>query len=114
MERQLNDQQIVRRQKAEELKQKGINPFGHAFKKDSNSKSIKEKYSNETKENLENKKINVTLAGRVMSKRRMGKMCFMHIQDRYGLIQIVINKADLGEDTKAITINPLEVRTKVI
>ena len=98
MERQLNDQQIVRRQKAEELKQKGINPFGHAFKKDSNSKLIKEKYSNETKENLENKKINVTLAGRIMSKRRMGKMCFMHIQDRYGLIQIVINKADLGEE----------------
>ena len=81
MERQLNDQQIVRRQKAEELKQKGINPFGHAFKKDSNSKSIKEKYSNETKENLENKKINVTIAGRIMSKRRMGKIDQRHCKN---------------------------------
>ena len=98
MDRQLNDQQLVRRQKAEDLKTKGINPFGHAFKRDANSFSIKEKYSNETKENLELNKINVSIAGRIMSKRRMGKMCFMHIQDRYGLIQIVINKADLGEE----------------
>ena len=98
MERQLNDQQLVRRQKAEELKQKGINPFGNAYKTNSNSKNIKESFSNATKEELENKKENVVIAGRIMSKRRMGKMCFMHIQDRYGLIQIVINKADLGEE----------------
>ena len=44
MERQLNDQQLVRRQKAEELKQKGINPFGNAFKLTSNSKKIKEAF----------------------------------------------------------------------
>ena len=98
MERQLNDQQLVRRQKAEELKQKGINPFGNAYKTTSNSKTIKESYDKETKESLDNQKINVVIAGRIMSKRRMGKMCFMHIQDRYGLIQIVINKADLGEE----------------
>ena len=98
MEREFNDQQLVRRQKAEELKAKGISPYGNAFKRNSNSKDIKEKYSNATKEELENNKHNVVLAGRIMSKRRMGKMCFMHLQDRYGLIQIVINKADLGEE----------------
>ena len=98
MERELNDQQLVRRQKAEELKAKGINPFGHAFDKKDNSKSIKETYSSFNKEQLETDKKDVRIAGRIMSKRRMGKMCFMHIQDRYGLIQIVINKADLGEE----------------
>ena len=98
MERQLNDQQLVRRQKAEDLKQKGINPFGNAFKTTSNSKIIKESFENETKESLDQAKHPVIIAGRIMSKRRMGKMCFMHIQDRYGLIQIVINKADLGEE----------------
>ncbi len=98
MERELNDQQLVRRQKAEELRAKGIDPFGHSFKTDSNSKLIKEKYGDNTKEELENDRHNVVLAGRIMSKRRMGKMCFMHIQDRYGSIQLVINKADVGEE----------------
>ena len=98
MERELNDQQKVRRAKAEELKAKGIDPFGHSFKTDANSKLIKENYGSNSKEDLENNKHEVTIAGRIMSKRRMGKMCFMHIQDRYGSIQLVINKADVGEE----------------
>jgi lysyl-tRNA synthetase class 2 len=98
MERELNDQQKVRRAKAEELKAKGIDPFGHSFKTDANSKLIKENYGSNSKEDLENSKHEVTIAGRIMSKRRMGKMCFMHIQDRYGSIQLVINKADVGEE----------------
>ena len=98
MERELNDQQKVRRAKAEELKAKGIDPFGHSFKTDANSKLIKENYGSNNKEDLENNKHEVTIAGRIMSKRRMGKMCFMHIQDRYGSIQLVINKADVGEE----------------
>ena len=98
MERELNDQQLVRRQKADELKDKGIYPYGNAFERSANSKSIKDNYSEKTKEELEANKINVVIAGRIMSKRRMGKMCFMHIQDKDGLIQLVINKADLGEE----------------
>ena len=98
MERELNDQQLVRRQKMDELSQKGIYPFGNAFNRNENSKTIKEKYSEKTKEELEANPIPVKIAGRIMSKRRMGKMCFMHIQDKDGQIQLVINKADLGEE----------------
>ena len=98
MERKFNDQQLARRKKLDDLKNRGINPFGNAYKRDSNSQDIKDKYSSFSKEELENKKISVSIAGRIMSKRRMGKMCFMHIQDRYGHIQLVINKIDLGED----------------
>ncbi|MBR5340528.1 MAG: lysine--tRNA ligase [Erysipelotrichaceae bacterium] len=98
MEREFNDQQLVRRQKAEDLKAKGIDPFGHSFKTTSNSKIIRENFNETSKEDLENNRTDVVIAGRIMSKRRMGKMCFMHIQDRYGQIQIVINKADLGEE----------------
>ena len=98
MERVLNDQQLVRRQKMDELKQKGINPFGNAFIRNASSKSIKEEYASFSKEEIESKHIEVSIAGRIMSKRRMGKMCFMHIQDKEGLIQLVINKADLGEE----------------
>ena len=98
MEREFNDQQLVRRQKLEDLKAKGINPFGNAFERNASSKTIKEAYSDLTKEEIENKNIEVKIAVRIMSKRRMGKMCFMHIQDKEGLIQLVINKADLGEE----------------
>ena len=98
MERVLNDQQLVRRQKMDELKQKGIYPFGNAFKRTDTSKTIKDAYEQFNKEELDSKEIVVRIAGRIMSKRRMGKMCFMHIQDRDGLIQLVINKADLGEE----------------
>ena len=98
MEREFNDQQLVRRQKAEELKTKGINPFGNAFKRTANSKTIKESYEDLSKEELEEKKIPVTLAGRIMSKRRMGKMCFMHIQDKEGLIQLVKKQLSRGRD----------------
>ena len=98
MDRELNDQQLVRRQKMEELAQAGIYPFGNAYERDANSKTIKDAYSEKSKEELEASPIEVKIAGRIMSKRRMGKMCFMHIQDKDGLIQLVINKADLGDE----------------
>ena len=98
MEREFNDQQLARRKKLDDLKEKGIKPFGNAYKRNANSKSIKDNYSELSKEELEAKNIEVSIAGRIMSKRRMGKMCFMHIQDKDGLIQLVINKADLGEE----------------
>ncbi|MBR4471724.1 MAG: lysine--tRNA ligase [Erysipelotrichaceae bacterium] len=98
MEREFNDQELVRRQKAEELRAKGIDPFGQAYVRTANSKSIKDEYGNFTKEEVEEKNVEVSIAGRIMSKRRMGKMCFMHIQDKDGQIQLVINKADVGEE----------------
>lgn len=98
MERKFNDQQLARRKKLDDLVAKGINPFGNAYTRTANSKIIKEAYGACSKEELEEKKVEVSIAGRIMSKRRMGKMCFMHVQDRYGLIQLVINKNDLGEE----------------
>jgi lysyl-tRNA synthetase class 2 len=98
MERELNDQEKVRRAKMEDLRAKGIDPFGQAYVRTANSRSIREGYDAFDKEELEAKNIDVSIAGRIMSKRRMGKMCFMHIQDKDGQIQLVINKADVGEE----------------
>ena len=98
MARELNDQELVRRQKMEELRARGIDPFGQAYERNASSKSIREGYGSFNKEELETKNVEVSIAGRIMSKRRMGKMCFMHIQDKDGQIQLVINKADVGED----------------
>ena len=98
MEREFNDQELVRRQKAEELRAKGIDPFGQAYVRTANSKSIREGFDDLSKEEIEAKNAEVSIAGRIMSKRRMGKMCFMHIQDKDGQIQLVINKQDVGEE----------------
>ncbi len=102
MEEKLNDQQLVRRQKMQDLKDKGIDPFGHAYKVESHSQGLKDKYSENTKEELEEKNIITSVAGRIMSKRRMGKLGFMHIQDKEGMIQIVVNKAIVGDDVYEI------------
>ena len=98
MEEKLNDQQIVRRQKMQDLRDKGIDPFGHAYHVTARSLELKNKYGEMTKEELEALNVEVSVAGRIMSKRRMGKLGFAHIQDRDGQIQIVVNKNIVGED----------------
>jgi lysyl-tRNA synthetase class 2 len=84
----LNDQELVRRQKMEELRSKGIDPFGQSFQRTTNSLEIKNKYQNYTKEQLHDMNEKAIVAGRIMTKRSKGKAGFMHIQDRYGQIQI--------------------------
>ncbi len=102
MEREFNDQQLVRRQKAKELAEKGIYPYGNAYKRTSDSGKIRDAYGECTKEELAEKDVEVSVAGRIMSKRRMGKIGFMHIQDKAGSIQIVVNKQVVGEDVYEI------------
>lgn len=98
MNENLSDQEVVRRQKMEELRAQGIEPFGHAYKQTHHSLELKETYGEKTKEELEELNITVSVAGRIMSKRRMGKIGFMHLLDRDGQIQVVINKAMVGDD----------------
>ena len=98
MARQFSEQEIVRRNKAKELEEKGIKPFGFRFDVTSNSKEIKENYQNSTKEQLEEEKNHVVIAGRIMTKRRKGKAGFFHIQDKFGQIQIYISINEVGEE----------------
>jgi len=96
--RELSEQEVVRREKLEELRNKGINPFGQKFDVTSNSKEIKENYQDKTKEELHEVDIPVVIAGRIMTKRGKGKVGFMHIQDKYGQIQIYVRQDAIGEE----------------
>ncbi|MBQ1809842.1 MAG: lysine--tRNA ligase, partial [Erysipelotrichaceae bacterium] len=98
MEEKMNDQMLVRRQKMQDLREKGIDPFGQAFVRSDDSKTIKEAFGEMTKEQIAENTKTVTIAGRIMSKRRMGKIGFVHLQDRYGQIQVVVNKNVIGEE----------------
>jgi len=95
--REFTEQELVRREKAENLRNLGIDPFGSRFDVTSNSKKIKETYENISKEELEEQKNEVIIAGRIMNKRRSGKAGFMDIQDKFGNIQIYISISDVGE-----------------
>ena len=53
MEEKLNDQQLVRRQKMQDLRDKGIDPFGHAFKRTHLTNQLHEQYGELSKEELE-------------------------------------------------------------
>ena len=97
-ERKFSEQELVRREKLQELIDKGIDPFGQKFDVTAYSKEIKEKYGDKKHEELEEMAVEVKLAGRIMTKRRKGKVCFMHIQDRDGQIQLYVRKDAIGED----------------
>ena len=70
----LTEQEIIRRQKMEELKAMGIDPFGHAYERTHKSGQIREEFGELTKEELEEKNVTVKIAGRIMTKRRRGKL----------------------------------------
>ena len=91
----LNQLRKVRREKLAELVAEGKNPFEIVtYDQTQHSQEIKDNY-----EALEDKEVSV--AGRLMSKRVMGKASFGHIQDLQGTIQIYASRDDLGEDYKA-------------
>ena len=96
--KQFTEQELIRRKKAEELREKGIEPFGYRIDLTSNSKEIKDNYGEFDKETLHEKDIEVTIAGRIMTKRGKGKVGFMHIQDKFGQIQIYVRKDAIGDD----------------
>ena len=88
----MNHLMKIRREKLEELQQQGKDPFEITkFIKTHSSGDIRNNY-----ETLEQK--DVTIAGRLMAKRIMGKASFCHIQDEKGKIQCYVSTNDLGEE----------------
>ena len=97
MEEKLNDQELARREKIKKLQELGVDPWGKKFDRTDSTKSAKEKALNKTNEELEANPIEVTLAGRIMFLRKMGKASFFNIQDKEGKIQAYISIDSVGE-----------------
>src|SRR5512142_1962025 len=94
----LSEQELVRREKLEELKKLGIDPYPAALYPVNNySAEIKSDFRDDHPHQFEH----VCLAGRIMSVRDMGKASFAVLQDSHGRIQIYVRKDDLtkGEDS---------------
>ena len=91
---ELSEQEIGRRQSLQELRNMGIDPYPAAeFPVNATSEDIKANFKDDEKRE-------VTIAGRLMTKRIMGKASFAELQDGKGRIQLYISRDDLcpGED----------------
>ncbi|ASS69585.1 lysine--tRNA ligase [Bacillus atrophaeus] len=95
---ELNDQLQVRRDKMNQLRDNGIDPFGKRYDRSHQSEQIIAAYQELSKEELEEKAIEVTIAGRMMTKRGKGKAGFAHLQDLEGQIQIYVRKDSVGDE----------------
>ena len=102
MERNFTEQELVRREKANKLKELGLDPFGNRYDRTALAGELKEKYEGKTHKELENENILVKVAGRIMFIRKMGKASFFTIQDKSGKIQIYISINDIGEESYAL------------
>lgn len=97
MQATLSEQELVRREKLKELQALGIDPYpAPLYEITHTAKQIKEGYSEEKQDEYKS----VSLAGRIMSVRDMGKANFAVLQDSTGRIQVYIRRDDIcpGED----------------
>jgi len=99
MSEELNDQLLVRRQKMQTFRDHGLDPFGKRFERTHLSQEIAEQYDQFSKEELEEKSVEVIIAGRIMTKRGKGKAGFAHLQDLRGQLQIYVRKDAIGEES---------------
>ncbi len=90
-EEDLNELMRVRREKLEELRGTGVEPYGNRFERTHLARSILDDFPE-----MENQP--VVIAGRIMSKREMGKASFAHVQDSSGQIQIYVRLNDVGPE----------------
>lgn len=101
-ERKFTQQEQVRRDKLRELEELGIDPFGQRYDVENYTSDIRKDYGSMTKEELEEKNIKVKLAGRIIRRRRKGKVAFMDLLDRDGTIQLYVRKDIVGEEVYEI------------
>lgn len=102
MSEELSEHMRVRLEKLESYIEKGVDPFGDKFTRTHLAEELRANYDQYSKEELEEKKIETTIAGRIMTKRGKGKAGFSHIQDLSGQIQLYVRKDTVGEEVYEI------------
>ncbi|MEE4290242.1 MAG: lysine--tRNA ligase [Cycloclasticus sp.] len=86
----------VRREKLAEIKKLG-NAYPNDFRREHYAESLHAEYSQFDKEALDEQQVQVSLAGRLMAKRVMGKASFAHVQDMSGRMQLFVQRDTLPE-----------------
>jgi len=92
-----NEQTAQRREKLKLIKESGVNPYPNDFRRNSCVSDLLKEYSKRSAEQLEKENISVQLAGRLVSRRIMGKASFAHIRDGSGDIQLYIQRQEVTD-----------------
>ena len=93
----LNDQEQARRDKLEKYRALGVDPFGKAYKVSHHVSEIRKLCNKKSDKALERMNLVVSVAGRLMNIRRMGKASFVNLQDKTGHIQAYIGIDVVGK-----------------
>ncbi|NBW70901.1 MAG: lysine--tRNA ligase [Bacteroidetes bacterium] len=91
----LSEQEQIRREKRSQLQEMGINPYPPQFNQSHYSVEVLENPDLVRAEESDTSPL-VSIAGRIMARRIMGKAAFFHIQDSKGVIQVYIRRDDVG------------------
>jgi lysyl-tRNA synthetase class 2 len=91
----LSEQEQIRREKRSQLQEMGINPYPPQFEQSHHSIEVLENPDLVRAEESDTSP-SVSIAGRIMARRIMGKAAFFHIQDSKGVIQVYIRRDDVG------------------
>ncbi len=91
-----NEQIAQRRAKLAEMRQQGV-AFPNTFRRNCVAATLHEQYGEQEAQTIETRNVRVKVAGRMMTRRVMGKASFMHLQDMSGQIQIYVKRDDLPE-----------------
>ena len=91
----VSDQTLQRREKLKLLRDAGINPYPNDFRRDSSAGELLIWYANSSSEQLADEPVTVRVAGRLMSRRLMGKASFANIRDESGQIQLYLQREKL-------------------
>lgn len=89
-----NDQELRREEELKLLEEAGVSAYPHTFEKTHSAKDVLDAFKDDAPEEL----AEVSVAGRIVGARRMGKASFFHIQDDSGKIQIYFRKNDIPDD----------------
>lgn len=96
----LTEQHQIRLQKLQELRDMGIDPYAYDFDRTHTSRQILDNPNLVKKDDQDAAEAEqVSVAGRVMTRRIMGKSTFFNLQDAKGTIQVYIRRDDVGEET---------------
>ncbi len=97
MEFEPRDQYEQRLKKLEQLRAAGLNPYPHEFRWTVTTADLVNKYGEATAAELEAQKVNVRVAGRIVSYRLMGKAGFAHLQGNGKRVQVYVRKDVVGD-----------------
>lgn len=101
MTRPRSEQELRRREERAALEAAGINPYPYAWEVTRRSREVLDTFDDARHQPVDGapapEPLRVSMAGRIMSKRIMGKAAFFHLQDAHGLIQVYVRRDDFPE-----------------